>query len=131
MKMLALSKLKLMKPVIIPKVWGFEEIIYNTKNYCFKYLHLQKGFQCSVHYHKLKTETFYLQSGKIVIQLVDQKYIMGEKDFITIYPCTCHRFIGLKNSVILEVSTQDFEDDSYRIENQLSGSVDINEWVKS
>ena len=38
--------------------------IHNSEEYCGKLLFFNQGKRCSWHYHKLKDEVFYLQSGK-------------------------------------------------------------------
>ena len=50
-----------------PKGWGYEKWIVNTDEYCGKLLFFEEGKRCSWHYHKLKDETFYLQSGKMLL----------------------------------------------------------------
>ena len=55
----------------VPKGWGFEKWIVNTKEYCGKLLYFVKDKKCSWHYHKLKDETFYIQSGKILLKYSD------------------------------------------------------------
>ena len=57
---------------IYPKVWGEEHWIVN-KEYCGKKLVLKKGFRCSMHFHKIKDETFYVISGKVLIELGTKK----------------------------------------------------------
>lgn len=52
---------------IVPKGWGFEKWIVNNEKYCGKILYMVKDYKCSWHYHKLKDETFYVQSGKIIL----------------------------------------------------------------
>ena len=52
-------------PSIYPKGWGHEKWIINNNLYCGKLLSFDKGKKCSFHYHKIKTETFYLQSGLV------------------------------------------------------------------
>ena len=51
----------------VPKGWGFERWIVNNDLYCGKLLFFAKGKRCSFHYHKKKTETFYVQSGRIMM----------------------------------------------------------------
>ena len=51
----------------VPKGWGYEKWIVNTDEYCGKLLFFNKGKRCSWHYHKIKDETFYLQSGSILL----------------------------------------------------------------
>ena len=48
----------------VPKGWGYEKWIVNCEEYCGKLLFFNKDKRCSWHYHKLKDEVFYVQSGK-------------------------------------------------------------------
>ena len=56
----------------VPKGWGFEKWIVNNEEYCGKLLYFVKGKRCSFHYHKLKDEVFYLQSGKMVVKYSEE-----------------------------------------------------------
>ena len=54
------------KPVqIVPKGWGREVWIANNDLYCGKILEIRRGKRCSLHFHKLKTESFYLRVGRL------------------------------------------------------------------
>ena len=110
---------------IIRKKWGHEEIIVNTELYCMKYLILKKDYFCSLHYHILKDETFYVDEGKVQLQIGDTIYILDECDSMRVPPGKLHRFTGIKDSVIIEVSTHDSKSDSVRIE--LSGGIEKND----
>ena len=55
----------------VSKGWGFEKWIVNCEEYCGKLLYFVKGKKCSWHYHKLKDEVFYVQSGKIIVYYGD------------------------------------------------------------
>ena len=59
----------------VPKGWGFEKWIHNSEKFCGKLLYFVKGKKCSWHYHEIKDETFYVQSGKIVVYYSDQDSI--------------------------------------------------------
>src|SRR5208283_5704492 len=52
-----------------PKGWGREVWIANNHLYCGKILEIRRGKRCSLHYHKLKTESFYLRSGKLIVRI--------------------------------------------------------------
>lgn len=106
----------------VKKEWGKEIWIVN-RNYCGKKLILNKGFRCSMHYHKNKDETFYILSGKVLIETENKKQIMLPGHSILITPNTKHRFTGLEDSEIIEFSTHHDDSDSYR--NELSGKVDL------
>jgi len=103
------------KPTIVDKVWGYEKIIVNNDLYCGKLLYLKKGFKCSYHFHKLKTEDFFLLSGLVALVVEDETYFLTTyRGSINIPPHTKHSFIGLHKATILEVSTTDHTKDSYR-----------------
>jgi len=51
--------------ITISKAWGTETTIVNNRLYCGKRFVLHKGFQSSLHYHKEKHETFFVESGKV------------------------------------------------------------------
>ena len=102
------------KPEIHEKIWGSEEWIVNTEDYCGKILNLNKGYRCSIHYHNAKDETFYLLREKVLIEINGSEMLMQEGDIQRIPPLTRHRFTGLKKSVIIEFSTHHEEMDSHR-----------------
>lgn len=56
----------------VPKGWGWERWIVNKPEYCGKLLYITKDKHCSLHYHKKKDETFYLQSGEITLYYSDE-----------------------------------------------------------
>jgi mannose-6-phosphate isomerase-like protein (cupin superfamily) len=105
------------------KVWGHEEWMVNTPLYCGKFLYLKKGKRCSMHYHKNKDETFYILKGKVLMQVENKEKVMKSGEVSHILPLIRHRFSGLEDSVIIEISTHHEESDSYRLEGQLSGNV--------
>ena len=111
-----------MKPEYHQKGWGYEMWLHNDEKYCGKLLFFEKGKCCSYHYHKLKSETFYLQSGMMLLQYsfgdsIDDaaEEILMPGDTFEIVPLLRHRMTALKDSELFEFSTQHFEDDSYRI----------------
>ena len=55
----------------VPKGWGWERWIVNSHEYCGKLLFFETGKKCSWHYHILKDEVFYVQSGKIIVRYSD------------------------------------------------------------
>ncbi|MFH1316467.1 MAG: cupin domain-containing protein [Candidatus Woesearchaeota archaeon] len=113
---------RIIKPEIHPKGWGEERWIANSELYCGKILVLNKGKRCSIHYHKIKDETFYILKGKVEMNLYPDGYpgkvesmIMKQGDTLHIPIGLIHEFFGLEYSEILEVSTQHFEEDSHRL----------------
>jgi quercetin dioxygenase-like cupin family protein len=107
---------------IHPKGWGYEKWIVNKPEYCGKLLYFLKDKKCSWHFHKIKDEVFYLQSGKLLVKYSEDENIETAKeitlnagDSFHVYTGLKHQMIALENSELFEFSTQHFEDDSYRI----------------
>ena len=106
----------------VPKGWGHEKWIVNTNEYCGKLLFFNKGKRCSWHYHKLKDETFYLQSGSLLLfygdtdSLEDANTIVLEPgDKFHIHRGLRHQMVAQADSELFEFSTQHFDEDSYRV----------------
>ena len=106
----------------VPKGWGYEKWIVNTDEYCGKLLFFNKGKRCSWHYHKLKDETFYLQSGSLLLfygetdSLEDAKTIVLEPgDKFHIHRGLRHQMVAQADSELFEFSTQHFDEDSHRV----------------
>jgi len=58
--------------LFVSKGWGYEDWIVNTPLYCGKDLFLKKDKKLSLHYHKLKDETFWVTSGKVCLTYYDE-----------------------------------------------------------
>ena len=98
------------------KLWGEEHWLANA-DFCCKELILREGYRCSLHYHKVKDELFYIIKGKILLELNGENIILIEGDWKRVKPMDIHRFSGIIDSIIIECSTHHKEEDSYRIEN--------------
>ena len=120
----------------VPKGWGYELWIANGPLYCGKLLHLEKGKKTSIHYHLIKTETMFLQSGKVRLHLLnafgpnshtdrDLSFLKDQGgytvdldpgDSFHITRGQVHRIEGLEESDLFEFSTEHFDFDSIRVE---------------
>jgi quercetin dioxygenase-like cupin family protein len=107
---------------IHPKGWGYEKWIVNKKEYCGKLLFFNKDKKCSWHFHNIKDEVFYLQSGKLLVKFSDNndienanEIILNKGDSFHVYVGLRHQMIAIEDSELFEFSTQHFEDDSVRI----------------
>lgn len=104
----------------IQKAWGEERIIVNNSQYCGKLLLIRKDAQSSLHYHKVKHETFFVYAGKVKLELtggnVSTFSFLHPGDSWTVPPGRAHRFIGLEDSTIIEFSTHHSDDDVVRLE---------------
>jgi len=97
------------------KIWGHEKCLMNNDLYCGKILFVKKGHRCSIHYHKIKDETFYILSGELRLELLGETIILKKGDQYRLYPNTMHRFSGVKDTKILEISTHHEDSDSHRL----------------
>ena len=95
----------------IIKPWGYE-VILTPPNWPVtgKILHLADGKRCSLQYHDAKKETLILFSGEAFIILENQKgklekIKMKKNQGYSIKLFQKHRLKGIKNCLILEVST--------------------------
>lgn len=119
----------------VEKGWGYELWIHNDHLYCGKLMHFNADRKCSIHFHKLKHETFYLSTGRINV-----KYCSVETMLETLFrggnistvpfelvtltsgsslelpPWTIHQMYAEVDSDLYEFSTQHFDEDSYRLE---------------
>ena len=107
----------------VPKGWGWERWIVNNEEYCGKLLFFEKNKQCSWHFHKLKDEVFYVQSGRLLVKYSDEdnieeanEIVLEAGDNFHVYRGLRHRMIALQDTELFEFSTQHFDSDSYRIE---------------
>jgi quercetin dioxygenase-like cupin family protein len=103
----------------VEKVWGHEEWIINTEKYCGKKLFFKEGYRLSMHYHKIKDETFYVVSGRVLMETEyegkNETKVMTPGDVQRILPNMLHRVTALQDSDVIEFSTHHMDDDSYRI----------------
>jgi len=120
LKSAALNKTPAMK--FVKKGWGYELWIVNKEEYCGKLLFFEKGKKCSWHYHKIKDEVFYLQSGKMVVKHSHEDDLENAEELLLqpgqnfyIYPGLRHQMIALEDSELFEFSTEHFDADSYRV----------------
>ena len=107
---------------IVEKGWGHEKWIVNKEEYCGKLLFLREGKRCSWHYHVLKDEVFYVQSGKILIKFSEDDDIEGASELILnqgenfhVHRGLRHQMIALEDTELFEFSTQHFDSDSHRV----------------
>ncbi len=107
----------------VEKKWGYEYIFATNDLYCGKLLHFTKAEnKFSMHFHREKDETWYVQKGGFTLRLIDtsngniKEKTLKLGDSIRIKPLTVHQLIALEdNSEIIEVSTADSIEDNYRV----------------
>ena len=107
----------------VPKGWGFEKWIVNNEKYCGKLLYFVKDRKCSWHYHKIKDETFYIQSGKLELlygwhedKSLCTSVVLNKGDYFHIPVGLKHQMRALEDTELIEFSTQHLDEDSYRLQ---------------
>jgi len=105
----------------VPKGWGEEIIIENNEKYCGKLLIFKQGCKFSMHYHMIKDETWYVDKGSFVYRWIDtetadlHEQVLKPGDVVRQMPGQPHQLEALEDGVVFEVSTQHFDEDSYRV----------------
>lgn len=107
----------------VDKGWGYEIIWATNDNYAGKILVFNRiGAKMSMHYHKEKDETWFINAGSFKLIICDTKTatysekILKEGDVWHNPPMLPHQLIALEpNSILFEVSTPDSVEDNYRI----------------
>ena len=110
-------------PIVIKKGWGHELIWESNEKYCGKMLVFYKvGNQFSMHFHKNKDETWYVHKGKFLLNWIDTDTAstntehLKEGDTWRNMPLVPHQLKALEeNSIIIEISTEDYPHDNYRV----------------
>lgn len=75
-----------------------------------------------MHFHLIKEETWFVLNGKFLMEYYDLENAqristqIEENSVVHIRPGVLHKLTALEDSRIMEVSTEHFESDSYRIE---------------
>lgn len=108
---------------VVKKGWGYELIWATTDKYCGKIMVFEKaGNKFSMHFHKEKDETWFVNSGKFLVRWIDTNNAtlyskeLNEGDTWHNPPLQPHQLEALvDNCSISEVSTADSVEDNYRI----------------
>ncbi len=107
----------------VDKGWGYELIWATTDKYCGKIMCFTKvGAKFSMHFHREKDETWFINAGSFKLIYCDTKTatygekILKEGDVWHNPPMMPHQLVALEaNSMLFEVSTPDSVEDNYRI----------------
>ena len=104
------------------KGWGREVWIANSERYCGKILEINKGKKCSLHFHKIKTESFYLRAGRLKLRVkespdaeVMEEFILEAGQCMDVPIGLVHQMEALEDSELYEFSTQHYDSDSHRL----------------
>ncbi len=107
---------------VVPKGWGREVWIANNSRYCGKILEIRKGNKCSLHFHKIKDESFYLRAGRLLVRIKESPQAVAMEEFI-LEPGQCmdvpmglvHQMEAIEDAELYEFSSQHLDSDSHRL----------------
>jgi mannose-6-phosphate isomerase-like protein (cupin superfamily) len=107
---------------IVPKGWGREIWIANGPLYCGKILEIRRGKRCSFHFHRLKTESFFLRAGRLKVRVkespeasVIEEFELEAGECMDVTPGLVHQMEALEDAELYEFSTEHFDSDSHRL----------------
>ena len=98
----------------VDKPWGHELVWAKTDRYVGKIIHVNAGHALSLQYHRVKTETVYLMSGRVVYEIQEGEELrqldLNPGDRLHIPAGTVHRVTAVEDADIFEVSTPELDD---------------------
>ena len=108
---------------VVKKGWGYELIWATNDKYAGKILVFERaGAKFSMHFHREKDETWFVNNGKFKLRYIDTATAtvyekeLKEGDVWHNPPLMPHQLEALEdNSSITEVSTPDSVEDNYRL----------------
>jgi quercetin dioxygenase-like cupin family protein len=111
------------KQGLIEKNWGYEVVWASTEKYCAKMLVFSKaGNRTSLHFHKIKDKTWFVNTGKFILRWIDtdtaenKESVLSEGMTWHCQPLRPHQLEAITDgSMISEVSTADLAADTFLI----------------
>jgi mannose-6-phosphate isomerase-like protein (cupin superfamily) len=100
----------------VDKPWGYELIWAQADDYVGKMLFVRAGESLSLQVHRVKDESWYVQSGRAKLELGDtgdrvlSEEVIGPGACFRLKPGTVHRVTALADTTIIEVSTPQLDD---------------------
>jgi mannose-6-phosphate isomerase-like protein (cupin superfamily) len=107
---------------IVPKLWGTEFWMIQTEKYSLKYLKINPGFQCSIHCHAKKDETFLGMTGTARLNIhtdngaVHTVHAIHQGQQYRVRPKVYHSFQAVNVAWVCEVSTSHDDRDVIRLQ---------------
>ena len=114
----------------VEKPWGHELIWALTGDYCGKLLFVKAGHSLSLQFHRVKDESWLVQSGRAKLELgevgetVLKQEVIGAGAAFHYAPGTVHRVTAIEDTTILEVSTPQL-DDVVRLEDAYGRPLEV------
>jgi len=100
--------------------YGLVLITVVNRDYCKKILVSFPNQKHPEQYHQKKEETFHILYGNVTIK-IDQKIIHAKPgDVVTVKPKNIHSWVSNSGSIIEEISSTHFKDDSFYLDNSIN-----------
>jgi mannose-6-phosphate isomerase-like protein (cupin superfamily) len=112
------------------KVWGRVIHVFSSSSAAISYLEVEKGFQCSRHYHMHRKNFFAVVSGKIIILEWDEdtsdlydlvfsrpskKTLLEEGETYSVPANVDHMFCVVESGVVVEYYSPETDEDEVKI----------------
>jgi len=104
------------EPLRVEKPWGWELLWAHADAYIGKILFVKAGESLSLQFHREKDESWYVQSGRALLEVGEAGEAMLKEEVIAPGACfhfpagTVHRVAALEDTTIIEVSTPHLDD---------------------
>jgi len=90
------------------KVWGETEEIFNNGIVSVNHLKIKKDGYCSEHYHRKKSNMFFIISGNLAVKIwkgegVTDETVIWPGESTTVEPGVYHQFRALTDVECLEI----------------------------
>ena len=100
----------------VEKPWGWELIWAEAEAYVGKLLFVRAGHSLSLQFHRVKDESWYVESGRAKLELGETGKAVLNTEVISAGACfryrpgTVHRVTAIEDTTIIEVSTPQLDD---------------------
>lgn len=97
------------------KIWGTTELVYAQRDMEIHRIDIASGGYCSKHHHASKHNIFYVERGKLKIEIWEgdtvDTTILSHGETIDVPPMKKHRFEAIENTVAYEIYYVDISGD--------------------